>query len=146
MTDSHFANTVRRMLGVQLQFAEHGHTFFEYNGRRIMASSSFMGIEPKVIQECMKTAEYDAERAKLARIVGDRTPVVSVCYLERLKGLPLQLQAIESLLLNYKDLQKKVTFVIVALRGRVKCSTGSPRRAAATTRPRAWRCRRWCVA
>lgn len=106
------------MLGVQLQIADHGQTFFEYNGRHILASSSFMGIEPKVIQATVGTSAYEQERAKLQRVVGTRTAVVSVCYLERLKGLPLQLQAIASLLMGHKELREKVVFVIVPVCGR----------------------------
>ena len=104
------------MLGVQLQIADHGQTFFEYNGRHILASASFMGIEPKVIQATVGTPAYEEQRAKLQRVVGARTAVVTVCYLERLKGLPLQLQAIASLLMAQKDLLEKVVFVIVGVR------------------------------
>ena len=73
----HFANAVRRLLGVQLQTGERGQMFFDYNGRRA---------------------------------------VVSVCYLERLKGLPLQLQAINSLLESAPALASSVVFLLVALK------------------------------
>lgn len=109
----HFANTVRRMLGVQLQIADQGRSFFDYNGRRIMASCSFMGIEPKVIQACLITDEYQREREELQRVIAGRKTVVSVAYLERLKGVPLQLQAIRNLLDHHPSLQHTLVFVIV---------------------------------
>lgn len=113
MITSHFANAVRRLLGVQLQLAERGHSFFEYNGRQIMASSAFMGIEPKVIQECMKMEEYKEERDELQRVIAGRKTFVSIAYLERLKGMPLQLQVIKNLLNHYPSLQHTLVFVMV---------------------------------
>ena len=113
INNRHFANAVRRLLGVQLQVAEHGHSYFDYNGRRIMASSSFMGIEPKVIQNCLTTDEYKREREELLSIIAGRKVIVSVAYLERLKGLPLQLQAIKDLLDHHPSLQHTLVFIIV---------------------------------
>ena len=78
-----------------------------------MASAAFMGIEPKVIQECMKTEEYKAERDELQRAVAGRKAFVSIAYLERLKGMPLQLQVIKNLLNHYPSLQHTLVFVIV---------------------------------
>lgn len=111
----HFANTVRRMLGIQLQLGKHGRSYFDYNGRKILASSAFMGIEPKVIQEAMNSDEYHKERTKLLQIIKQRQAVVSVAYLERLKGIPLQLQAIESLLRQYPSYKSQLVFILVGL-------------------------------
>ena len=80
-----------------------------------MASSTFMGIESKVIQDCLKTEEYQKERAALKKVIGDRKAIVSVAFMERLKGLPLQLQAISNLLNKYPSLQQTLVFVIVGL-------------------------------
>ena len=101
------------MLGVQLQIAEQGRSYFDYNGRRIMASWSFMGIEPKVIQACLVTDDYQKEREELQRVIAGRKAVVSVAYLERLKGVPLQIQAIRNLLDHHPSLQHTLVFVIV---------------------------------
>ena len=105
----HFANAVRRLLGVQLQTGERGQMFFDYNGRRVLASSSFM-------KDCLATDEFRRERARLLAITAGRRAVVSVCYLERLKGLPLQLQAINSLLESAPALASSVVFLLVALK------------------------------
>lgn len=109
----HFANAARRMLGVQLQTGPRGQMFFDYNGRRVLASSSFMGIEPNVMKECLTTAEFKSERDHLTHIIAGRRAVVTVSYLERLKGLPLQLQAIASLLESLPSLATTVVFIIV---------------------------------
>ena len=109
----HFANAARRMLGVQLQTGPRGQMFFDYNGRRVLASSSFMGIEPNVMKECLTTAEFKSERDHLTHIIAVRRAVVTVSYLERLKGLPLQLQAIASLLESLPSLATTVVFIIV---------------------------------
>lgn len=112
----HFANAVRRLLGVQLQTGERGQMFFDYNGRRVLASSSFMSIEPNVMKDCLATDEFRRERARLLAVAAGRRAVVSVCYLERLKGLPLQLQAINSLLESAPALASSVVFLLVAAR------------------------------
>ena len=109
----HFANAARRMLGVQVQTGPRGQMFFDYNGRRVIASSSFMGIEPNVMKECLNTAEYQNEREHLLHIIAGRRAVVTVSYLERLKGLPLQLQAISSLLESMPSLASTIVFIIV---------------------------------
>ena len=101
------------MLGVQLQTGPRGQMYFDYNGRRVIASSSFMGIEPNVMKECLNTTEYENERKHLLEILGGRRAVVTVSYLERLKGLPLQLQAISSLLESMPSLASTVVFIIV---------------------------------
>ena len=111
----HFANTVRRMFGVQLRNGEHGHSYFDYNGRKILASCAFMGIESKVVQESMETASYRAERAKLLDLIGARRAVVSIAYLERLKGFLLQLQAIQALLQQFPAYRQSVVFLLVGL-------------------------------
>ena len=87
-----------------------------YNGRRVLASSSFMSIEPNVMKDCLATDEFRRERARLLAITAGRRAVVSVCYLERLKGLPLQLQAINSLLESAPALASSVVFLLVALK------------------------------
>lgn len=109
----HFANAVRRMLGVQLQTGDRGQMFFDYNGRHVLASSSFMSIEPNVMKDCLATDEFQRERAHLLDVMAGRRAVVSVCYLERLKGLPLQLQAINSLLESSPSLASSVVFLLV---------------------------------
>ena len=109
----HFANAVRRMLGVKLQIGLEGQMYFEYNGRKILASSSFMGIEPNVMSDCLLTREYEEEREQLLKVVGTRRAIVSVAYLERLKGWPLQLQAILSLVENQPSLVNNVVFILV---------------------------------
>lgn len=111
----HFANTVRRMFGVQLRNGEHGHSYFDYNGRKILASCAFMGIESKVVQESMETESYRAERAKLLDLIGSRRAVVSIAYLERLKGFLLQLQAIQALLQQFPAYRQSVVFLLVGL-------------------------------
>ena len=101
------------MLGVQLQIGLEGQMYFEYNGRKIIASSSFMGIEPNVMMECLTTKEYQEERASLLKVIAGRRAIVSMAYLERLKGWPLQLQAITSLIENNPSLMNNVVFVLV---------------------------------
>lgn len=111
----HFANTVRRMFGVQLRNGERGHSYFDYNGRKILASCAFMGIESKVVQESMETDSYRSERAKLLEVIGSRRAVVSIAYLERLKGFLLQLQAIQALLQQFPAYRESVVFLLVGL-------------------------------
>ena len=75
-----------------------------------------MGIEPNVMSDCLLTREYEEEREKLLKVVGARRAIVSVAYLERLKGWPLQLQASLSLVENQPSLVNDVVFVLVCER------------------------------
>ncbi|GLE06351.1 hypothetical protein PINS_up015598 [Pythium insidiosum] len=113
----HFLTSCRRILGLKYSAQPGGYIGIEYNGRMVMLTISHIGIEPAFMDVVRHNPnvvrETEAMRAKYR--AHERTIIVSVDKVERLKGILLKFGALEHFVLQYPAFLDKLQVVQVGL-------------------------------
>ncbi|KAK8795543.1 hypothetical protein WA158_000200 [Blastocystis sp. Blastoise] len=111
----HFQNAVRRLLGIQMHVDERGRPYFDYAGRKVLATASFVGVEPSFIEKQTQDPKVHEYMTSLRDVAKGRIVFSSVQYLERLKGIPLQMETIKNLLKLHPELTTKIVVFVYCL-------------------------------
>ncbi|KAJ0405762.1 hypothetical protein P43SY_003612 [Pythium insidiosum] len=113
----HFLTSCRRILGLKYSAQPGGYIGIEYSGRMVMLTISHIGIEPAFMDVVRHNpsvvSETEAMRAKYR--ADERTIIVSVDKVERLKGILLKFGALEHFVLQYPAFLDKLQVVQVGL-------------------------------
>lgn len=101
-----------------------GRPYFDNAGRKVLATASFIGVEPSFIEQNVHAPMYfflnfllsfsvQTYIDELKAITKNKIVFTSVQYLERLKGIPLQMETIKTLLKYHKELVGKIIILVV---------------------------------
>ena len=109
----HFLSSVRRILGYE-------HTFGEVRtDTRVTKTDLFpMGIDYRQFAEAAGSSPVQGEIARIRQKYGKQKIILSFDRLDYTKGIPLRLEAFDTLLEKKPDYQGKISFVIVAVPSR----------------------------
>lgn len=116
----HFITCCRRILGLN-EGGEKGRgkasqaTSVFYNGRTVTIESIHAGIEPSVIENVLGSGTLDRSIAGLQDMYKGRFVFLGIDKVERLKGLPLKLAALQRLVEADPSLAEKICLVQVGL-------------------------------
>lgn len=96
----HFLTSCRRILGLKYSAQPGGYIGIEYNGRMVMMTITHIGIEPPFLEMVNQSAQVLDDTRELSKRYDaeNRTMIVSVDRVERLKGILLKLGAIKRFL------------------------------------------------
>lgn len=106
---SHFRMAALRVLGL-----ESDTTFLEIQSRKVQLEVLPIGIEPREVQEFLKSPEALQEQTDLERTFAGKQIVVGVDRLDYTKGIVLKLLAFEEFLKQYPQWRENVVMVQVA--------------------------------
>jgi trehalose 6-phosphate synthase/phosphatase len=109
----HFLHSVFRTLGY-----EHHLGRLNVNGALKRVDSFPIGIDFQRFWDAAGSQEVAAERAKMARGLGDRQIIFSVDRLDYSKGILHRLRGFEAFLLSHPEYRGKVTFVLLVVPSR----------------------------
>ena len=115
----HFQNAIRRNLGIQMHVDNRGRPYFDNAGRKVLATASFIGVEPSFIEQNVHAPIVQTYVDELKAITKNKIVFTSVQYLERLKGIPLQMMTIKTLLKYHKELVGKIIILVVYIHDKV---------------------------
>ncbi|MCK9277572.1 MAG: bifunctional alpha,alpha-trehalose-phosphate synthase (UDP-forming)/trehalose-phosphatase, partial [Methanoculleus sp.] len=109
----HFLSSVRRILG-------HEHSFGEVRtGTRVVRTDLFpMGIDYHRFADSAGSAPVQKEITRIRHKYGRRKIILSFDRLDYTKGIPLRLEAFDTLLTKKPEYQGKVSLVLVAVPSR----------------------------
>ncbi|MCT8337112.1 bifunctional alpha,alpha-trehalose-phosphate synthase (UDP-forming)/trehalose-phosphatase [Methanoculleus sp. Afa-1] len=109
----HFLSSVRRVLGYEHSFGE------VRTGTRMVRTDLFpMGIDYHRFADAAESAPVQKEIAGIRDKYGKRKLILSFDRLDYTKGIPLRLEAFDTLLEKKPDYQGKVSLVLVAVPSR----------------------------
>lgn len=113
----HFLTSCRRILGVKYSIQTGGYIGIEYNGRTVMVTITYIGIAPNLFDNIVKDQEWqDNTQNIVENLPKDKTMIVGIDHVERLKGIPLKLKAFESFLNEYPQFADTCHFVQVGIK------------------------------
>eukprot|EP00274_Cyanoptyche_gloeocystis_P006143 CAMPEP_0196666694 /NCGR_PEP_ID=MMETSP1086-20130531/64661_1 /TAXON_ID=77921 /ORGANISM="Cyanoptyche gloeocystis , Strain SAG4.97" /LENGTH=642 /DNA_ID=CAMNT_0042003923 /DNA_START=143 /DNA_END=2068 /DNA_ORIENTATION=+ len=104
----HFLSCCTRMLGLQFESRRGGFLGVEYNGRHVMVRVSHVGIDPERFLSRMEDADVIESTEVLARKFENKVVLLGIDDMDKLKGVPLKMLAMEHLLENYPCWRNKV--------------------------------------
>lgn len=113
----HFLTSCRRILGLKYSAQPGGYIGIEYNGRMVMMTISHIGIEPPFLEMVHRSAQVVADTQALVDKYDaeNRTMIVSVDRVERLKGILLKLGAIKKFLELHPEWVTKIQVVQIGI-------------------------------
>lgn len=103
----HFLTACRRLLGYGYGMNASGVVTLHANNQEIAITCLHVGVDVPNIHEAMKSDVFVKEYLHWRKKFGDKTVVASIDRMERLKGIPLKLKAIEQFLKEQKEKQKR---------------------------------------
>jgi len=111
----HFLTSCRRILGLKYNAQAGGYIGVEYNGRMVAVTISHIGIEPPFVERLAVKEQVILETERLQKKfkTNEKTVIVGVDQVERLKGINLKLLAIEHFLLTYPEWRTKLQVIQV---------------------------------
>ena len=137
----HFLTSCRRILGLKYTAQAGGYIGVEYNGRMVAVTISHIGIEPPFVERLSVKDQVMEETHRLKELyrAGEKTIIVGIDQVERLKGINLKFIAIEQFLKTYPEYRNKIQVVQVppfATNERTNCISYERRLGLSTARTR----------
>ncbi|OQR98977.1 trehalose-phosphatase [Achlya hypogyna] len=113
----HFLTSCRRILGLKYTAQAGGYIGVEYNGRMVAVTISHIGIEPPFVERLSVKDQVIAETQRLKELyrAGEKTIIVGIDQVERLKGINLKFIAIEQFLKTYPEYRDKIQVVQIGI-------------------------------
>ncbi|WP_286879322.1 bifunctional alpha,alpha-trehalose-phosphate synthase (UDP-forming)/trehalose-phosphatase [Methanoculleus sp. UBA413] len=109
----HFLSSVRRILGYEHSFGE------VRTGTRVVRTDLFpMGIDYRRFADAAGSNPVQGEIARIRQKYGKRKIILSFDRLDYTKGIPLRLEAFDTLLEKKPEYQGKISLVLVAVPSR----------------------------
>jgi trehalose 6-phosphate synthase/phosphatase len=93
----HFLTSCRRILGLKYNAQAGGYIGVEYNGRLVAVTISHIGIEPPFVERLFVKEQviHDTNILRQKYRAHEKTIIVGIDQVERLKGINLKMLAIE---------------------------------------------------
>ncbi|KDO32796.1 hypothetical protein SPRG_02494 [Saprolegnia parasitica CBS 223.65] len=113
----HFLTSCRRILGLKYTAQAGGYIGVEYNGRMVAVTISHIGIEPPFVERLSVKDQVVEETRRLKELyrAGEKTIIVGIDQVERLKGINLKFIAIEQFLKTYPAYRNKIQVVQIGI-------------------------------
>ncbi|OQR98360.1 trehalose-phosphatase, partial [Thraustotheca clavata] len=113
----HFLTSCRRILGLKYTAQAGGYIGVEYNGRMVAVTISHIGIEPPFVERLSVKDQVIEETLRLKELYrsNEKTIVVGIDQVERLKGINLKFLAIEQFLKTYPEYINKIQVIQIGI-------------------------------
>jgi len=111
----HFLTTCRRLLGTHYEMNASGFLTIKTGGREVRLSCIHAGVDVYHIRNRVLLPDFLDEAVAWKKKFEGKVIISTIDRLERLKGIPLQLIALEIFATQHPELASKVVFVIVGI-------------------------------
>ena len=111
----HFLTTCHRLLGHTYEMNAAGSLAVNVDGRDVAVTCMHVGIDLCNIHDALASTEFALEYAQWRRKYSDKVVVAGIDRLERLKGIPLKLVAIEQFIDENPEWRGKIVFILVGI-------------------------------
>ena len=111
----HFVTTCHRILGHGSEMNDMGSLVVNVDDREVAISCIHVGIDLPRLTETLTTEAFETDAEYWKQKFPNKKIVASVDRLERLKGIPLKLNAIDLFLMKNPEWQGKLLFAIMGI-------------------------------
>jgi len=114
----HFLTTCHRLLGHSHGFSATGSLAVNVDGRNVAITCMHVGIDLPKVQMAMTSPEFTVEYEQWKNRFPGKVVFAGIDRIERLKGIPLKLVAIEQFIEENPKWREKICFVIIGIPAR----------------------------
>ncbi len=114
----HFLTTCHRLLGHTYEMNAAGCLAVNVDGRDVAITCMHVGIDMFKIHDALMSSEFSVEYNQWRSKYADKVVVAGIDRLERLKGIPLKLVAIEQFMEENPKWRGKIVFIIIGISAR----------------------------
>jgi trehalose 6-phosphate synthase/phosphatase len=111
----HFRSVCHRVLGFASKINAAGNLVVNVDGREVTITAMHIGVDSKRVQGILSQANFETDMNEWKSMFANKIVIAGIDRLERLKGIPLKLLAIEKFLVDHKEWMDKVIFVIIGI-------------------------------
>eukprot|EP00607_Mallomonas_marina_P007269 CAMPEP_0182418418 /NCGR_PEP_ID=MMETSP1167-20130531/2856_1 /TAXON_ID=2988 /ORGANISM="Mallomonas Sp, Strain CCMP3275" /LENGTH=1137 /DNA_ID=CAMNT_0024592623 /DNA_START=42 /DNA_END=3455 /DNA_ORIENTATION=+ len=111
----HFLTGCRRMLGHHYEYNPNGELTINANGREVIVTPIHVGIDLALMERILQRPSLYPAALEWKKKFPNRVIIAGIDRLERLKGIPLKLFAIEELMAENPQYRGKLAFVIIGV-------------------------------
>ena len=114
----HFLTTCRRLLGHSYEMSAAGQLSVNVDGRDVSITCIHVGIDQVRVEEGLASSDFNTDVNYWKHKFPNKVVVCGIDRLERLKGIPLKLSAIEQFMDENPYWRSKIVFVIIGITAR----------------------------
>ena len=114
----HFLTTCHRLLGHTYEMNAAGSLAVNVDGRDVAITCMHVGIDLHKIHDALASSEFALEYEQWRSRYSDKVIVAGIDRLERLKGIPLKLVAIEQFIEENPEWRGKIIFILIGITAR----------------------------
>jgi trehalose 6-phosphate synthase/phosphatase len=111
----HFLTTCHRLLGHTSEVNAAGALIVSVDGREVAITCIHVGVDMSRIQQALKSSHFESEMQDWRKRYTGKVVVAGIDKLERLKGIPLKLIAIEQFLIEEPQWRGKLIFSMIGI-------------------------------
>eukprot|EP01041_Mallomonas_annulata_P009119 gene9119-18891_t len=111
----HFLTGCRRMLGLHYEMNAAGVLTINVDGRDVCVTNIHMGVDISRFEKGIALNEFKEETIRWKSRFPNRVIIAGIDRMERLKGIPLKLLAIEQLMQENPQWKGKLAFVMIGV-------------------------------
>lgn len=111
----HFLTTCHRLLGHSSEMNAAGALTVSVDGREVAITCIHVGVDLNLVQQALSTSHFESDMKAWRNKFPGKTIVCGIDRLERLKGIPLKLIAIEQFLEEQPEWRDKLIFSIIGV-------------------------------
>eukprot|EP00601_Ochromonadales_sp_CCMP2298_P017181 CAMPEP_0173233894 /NCGR_PEP_ID=MMETSP1142-20121109/9889_1 /TAXON_ID=483371 /ORGANISM="non described non described, Strain CCMP2298" /LENGTH=1021 /DNA_ID=CAMNT_0014163805 /DNA_START=97 /DNA_END=3159 /DNA_ORIENTATION=- len=111
----HFVTTCQRLLGCSNGRSGSGSIVINVDGREVMLSNIHVGVDVPRVEEALQSRAFDVEMRRWKQQFAGKIVVAGIDRLERLKGIPLKLMAIEQFMEENPQWLGKIVFTLIGI-------------------------------
>ena len=111
----HFLTTCHRVLGYGSEMNAAGKLVVNVDGREVAITCIHVGVDLPRVQLVFQQDRFDSEAVSWRQRFPDKVIVAGIDRLERLKGIPLKLRAIEEFMCENPEYFGKIIFTIIGI-------------------------------
>jgi trehalose 6-phosphate synthase/phosphatase len=111
----HFLTNCQRLMGCGFDSSSSGKMVINVDGRDVALTCIHIGVDLPRVQEILDSSAFDVQMRAWKERFGGRIVVAGIDRLERLKGIPLKLMAIDQFISDNPQWLGKIVFAMVGI-------------------------------